>query len=139
VRHIAFAIVILALTGCGSVGVENEVEAQLMPEGIAKKVLAKYYGREWVNSPTGHYSQGFGRACGNNGFDPFPFDDINVMRVFNFGQTTIRLEKSNWLFVAIPCQLMAHEIRGQFSETDINDIVDALVSLGAKIDEVQRK
>ena len=109
-----------------------------MPKSVAKKVLAQYFGRKWVDNPVGFYAQGFGFLCGNNGWGALPFDEINVMRVVHLKATTIHLEKTNWLLAGIPCQIKNYVISGQFSEQDIGDITDALVSLGAQIKEVKK-
>lgn len=124
----------LILVGCGSVAVENQRDAALMPEPIAKKVLIKYFGEHWVAQPRGRYTQGFGKMCGNDGWGDLPLNEINVVRTFQDGKV-LMLTKTDWLKVAIPCTQLAYEVSGKFSRDDIKDIVDALVSLGAKIEQ----
>jgi hypothetical protein len=130
-RYIFTIIILLGLVGCGSVNVENKLEARLMPKPIAEKVLLKYFSSGWVKNPVGAYVHSF---CSDNGLGPMPFREINSIRVFNYGATTIQVEKFGWL----PCYYMKADLKGNFSEQDIRDIVDALVSLGAKIDEIKR-
>jgi hypothetical protein len=124
---------LFVLVGCGSVPLENKRDAALMPEPVAKRVLVRHLGEAWVNNPHGRYSQGFGQLCGNNGWGPLPFNEINVVRVFQDGQL-LMLTKTDWLKVAIPCTQMIYEVKGNFNKEDVKDIVDALVSLGAKIE-----
>jgi hypothetical protein len=140
-RRLAILVTVLAMAGCGSTGVKNKVDAQLMPESVAKKeIIAKYFGRAWAENPTGRYQQGFAALCGENARGPMPYEDINVLRYFEWSKTkhSISVEKVNWFLMTIPCQIMAHKISGTFTKVEVNDIVDALVSLGAKIDEVKR-
>jgi hypothetical protein len=131
-RYAVILLLSLLLAGCGSTGVKNKLEAQLMPETIAKKkVLARYFGEEWVNNPVGRYTQGFGSLCGDNGWGPMPINEITTVRQF---PGRLMLDNVNWLLVGIPCQIQAYTIQRALSEQDVDDIVDALVSLGAKID-----
>jgi hypothetical protein len=128
------ALMCICVVACGSVPVENRRDATLMPEPIAKKVLIKHLGQNWVDNPRARYSQGFGHLCGDDGWGSLPLHEVNVVRVFQGGQV-LMITKTNWLTVAVPCTQMIYEVRGNFSKQDIRDIVDALVSLGAKIEE----
>ncbi len=127
-------LVLSFVAGCGAIPVDSKRDAILMPEKIAKQILAKHLGQEWVNNPRGRYSQGFGQLCGDGGWGPLPLTEVNVVRIFQNGQL-LMITKTDWLKVAIPCTQMIYEVRGNFSKEDVKDIVDALVSLGAKIKE----
>lgn len=138
----------LLLTGCGAVGVKNKLEAQLMPETIAKKkVLARYFGEDWANNPKIYlFADGFQMFCKANEATPIKYSDINVLRYFKLneligstGKDEIRVQKMNWLLVAVPCKNGNYTIEGNYTEQDVADIVDALTSLGATIDEVKRQ
>jgi hypothetical protein len=133
-KFLAIVFIAFVLAGCGSIQLESKRDALLMPEPIAKRILIKYFGEEWVKDPRGRYSQGFGNLCGNGGWGSLPFQDINVVRVFQNGQV-ILLTKTNWWTVGIPCTQMIYEVKGNFNKEDVKDIVDALASLGAMIDE----
>lgn len=132
-KVLASALVLATLVGCGSIGVESKRDAVLMPEPVAKKILVKHFGQEWVDSPRARYSQGFGQLCGDNGWGPLPLKEVNVVRVFKNGQL-LMITKTDWFGVAIPCTQMVYEVRGSFTKQDVKDIVDALVSLGANIE-----
>lgn len=136
---IVFAFLTIFFSGCSSVGVQNTREAKLMPKPVAEKILAKYFGEAWVKNPRGFYSQGFGSLCGDNGWGSLPYSEINILRSFS-GSKLVRLEKTNWALAGIPCQLMAYQISltQPISQSDLEDIADALVSLGAKIDEISK-
>lgn len=137
-RYIASLLVLMLLAVSGCAGVQNKVEAQLMPEAIAKKkIIARHFGQRWADNPTGVYAQGFGFLCGKNGKGPMPYNEI--MRVLPFLPNTIFVESGSLLLMGVPCQLKRHVVAGHFSQQDIDDIVDALVSLGADIDEVKRE
>ena len=133
-----FIIVTIALiAGCGSVPVENRREALLMPQPVAETILIKYFGRDWVINPRGRYTQGFGQLCGDRGYGKLPYSEINVIRSFPRSRE-LWVTKTNWLTVGIPCTQLVHTIQGDFSSDDVNDIVDALVSLGARIEQRPR-
>jgi hypothetical protein len=106
-----------------------------MPDEIAIQVLRKHLGAAWVANPTGRYVQGAIQLCGENGRGNLPPKEITAVRQFE-NPSRLLLEKSDWR--AFPCSMLAHEVMGQFGRNDVDDIVDALVSLGAKIDEVKR-
>lgn len=120
--------------GCGSVSVDSKREALLMPEPIAKRVLEKHLGVAWVKRPRGRYIQGFGQFCGDQGYGDLPFSEINVVRSFP-DLNVLAITKTNWLTAGIPCTQLSHEVNGYFSPEDVKDIIDALVSLGAKIEQ----
>lgn len=136
-KSIILALTVVLLAGCGSVPVDSKQEASLMPEPIAKRVLVKHFGAAWVSSPRGRYVQGFGQFCGDKGYGDLLFSDINVVRSFPH-INTLQLTKTNWLTVGIPCTQLSHEVNGYFSPEDIKDIIDALVSLGARIEQRSR-
>ncbi len=137
-RYVTSLLLIMLLAVSGCAGVRNKVEAQLMPEAIAKKkIIARHLGQRWADNPTGVYAQGFGFLCGTNGMGPMPYSEI--MRVLPFLPNQIYIESGSLLLMGVPCQLKRHIVRGHFSQQDIDDIVDALVSLGADIDEVKKK
>lgn len=133
-KALFFVFSLLLLVGCGSVPVDSRREASLMPESIAKRVLVKHLGASWVANPRGRYVQGFGQFCGEDGHGDLPFADINVVRSFPH-VNTLMLTKTNWLTAGFPCTQLAHQVIGDFSAEDVKDIVDALVSLGARIDQ----
>ncbi len=108
-----------------------------MPEPIAKRLLVKHFGAAWVSSPRGRYVQGFGQFCGDSGYGDLPFSEINVVRSFPH-LNRLEITKTNWLTVGLPCTQLSHQVNGYFSPEDIKDIIDALVSLGARIDQRSR-
>jgi len=134
-RSVVYSFIAL-LAGCGSVPVDNTLEASLMPDLIARQILLKHLGWKWVSNPTGRYIQGFGKFCGEQGYGKLPFADINVVRSFPRSRT-LWITKTNWLTAGLPCTQLVHEVTGDFSPEDVKDIVNALVSLGAKIDQRQ--
>ena len=133
-RTLILGLMLSVFVGCGAIPVESKRDAVLMPEPIAKQVLIRHLGQQWVDNPRARYSQGFGQLCGDRGWGPLPLHEINVVRVFQDGKL-LMLTKTNWLNVAIPCTQMIYEVRGNFTKDTVRDIVDALVSLGAKIEE----
>ena len=133
-KRLALIFLAALLASCGSVPVENRNDALLMPEPVAKALLVKYLGASWVNNPHGRYIQGGGRICGTQGYGSLPFKEINVVRFFPRNRELL-ITKTNWLTVAIPCTQLVHTVNGDFSSEEVKDIVDALVSLGATIDQ----
>jgi hypothetical protein len=131
-KNLVSVLTLTFAVGCGSISVESRRDAILMPAPVAKKILAKYLGQEWVDNPRARFSQGFGQLCGDNGWGPLPLNEVNVVRVFQDGQI-LMITKTNWLTVAVPCTQMVYEVRGKFTKEDVKDVVDALVSLGAKV------
>jgi hypothetical protein len=147
-RGIVIAILMFINVGCaGFANVNNKIEAQLMPEVIAKKVLIKYFGERWVYNPHGfHNPWGFENLAYCDGSEKeLPFREITAMGVQEDGKIVVL---QNDVGVGAFFSTLARQctIRGivfrysnQLTEQDLDDIVDALVSLGAKIDEVKRE
>lgn len=139
VKYLLIFLVAL-ITGCGMQNVKNSREARLMPEEVARTVLVKYFGTDWVNNPTALAIHG--------GFcrDTYPFPISSIQQVQNVKWSNNVISLMNWTFPAginpYPCGSVAVyrlEQKVPFTDDDINDIADALVSLGAKIKEVKRE
>jgi hypothetical protein len=138
-KFLSFALMLLVLTGCGMAQVKDKREARLMPEEVAKKVLSKYFGSDWVEHPYGisiHTS-----VCSGN--YPMPIPSIEVVQNVEWNKNAINV--MNWTLPAgmnpFPCRsVLSKSVQraAPFTDEEINDIVDALVSLGAKIKEVKR-
>lgn len=143
-RNLIFCISIVLLLSCGMQNVKNQREARLMPETIAKDILAKYFGRAWVDSPEGKALHQ-GMCPGNY---PMPFDTIEQIQVAPWGNNQGKmLSVHNWtlglksMLPPLPCGSVSTyrtTIDTKLTDQDIDDIVDAFVSLGAKIKEVKR-
>ncbi len=134
-RKITFVLMMTLLAGCGSVGVKNKTEAQLMPESVAKRVLKRYFSEDWVENPYGYFVSGH-KWCGDSGRGNVAYSDISTLRVFDGKRIHVEMG-SNLLVAAIPCTNLWiwFDYDLPLSEQDIADIVDALVSLGSNIDQ----
>lgn len=139
-RVLIWLLISSILIGCSSVKVQNTREAKLMPEKVAKEVLAKYFSSNWVSYPSGN-SPGIGCP----GDYPMPFEKIKYAEVIKIGQESI-LNLRTWTFLPwshYPCGVTVRtklvKNSPPLSEDDVNDIADALVSLGAQIREIERK
>ncbi len=137
IRFFFILPIILIFSACNEVAVDSRRAAQLMPQPVAKNILLKHFSADWVENPYGHYVQG-GRLCGDNGRGELPFRSITKIQVhrdiFN-GRNRIIIRNQNVLLAFVPCAQVAAQLEGYFSSGDIRDIVDALVSLGAQIEE----
>ena len=126
---IQISLLTILLSGC--VSVRNIDEAKLMPESVAKTILAKYSSNSWVNNPVGKEND----HCSSGPFKPFPFTSIaRVMlpgRIDGIKNNEIVLADDSWI-----CPIMI-KLRSPtpFTEDELNDVLDALVSLGAKLSE----
>jgi hypothetical protein len=139
-KILCISILAIIISGCGMQNVKNTREARLMPEEVARSVLVKYFGKDWVNNPTARAVHG--------GFckDTYSFPISGIQQVQNVKWSNNIISLMNWTFPAglnpYPCGSVAIyrvEQNAPFTDDDINDIVDALVSLGAKIKEVKRE
>lgn len=43
--------IIIALSGCRSVALVDRSSSLVMPDQVARKILAKYFGEEWLDAP----------------------------------------------------------------------------------------
>lgn len=146
IKYLIFFLLVL-LTGCGLAGVrdvKNVREAKLMPEEVAKKVLNPYFGESWVLNPRGHELLGW---CDTEYY--LPYTSIKQIVVSKYGSNINKLiTVSNWSINQISAFLPRFcgvtisyrvELNTPLTEDQINDILDAFVSLGAKIKEVKRE
>ena len=123
-------ICFVGISGCAT-PVKNKREARLMPEDVAKSILSKYLGSYWVSNPVGQTMM----VIGCSGNYPMQFSDINRVQV-SLNRSQLMVSKWNWVYY--PCGNHIHFFASQIkplSDDEINDVVDALVSLGANIPE----
>ncbi|MDO8767757.1 MAG: hypothetical protein Q7K57_03455 [Burkholderiaceae bacterium] len=50
-RLVSIFIIPLVLSGCASVVFVDRSNSLVMPDHVARKILVKYFGREWVENP----------------------------------------------------------------------------------------
>lgn len=126
-------ILILALVFSGCATVQNAREAKLMPAAVAKSILEKYAGKAWVENPTGAATSGY---CTHEQ-QSLPFYEINKANVPIFAKNTfIVWNTKKWCLIM---HVIGPVRDTPLSEDELNDIVDALVSLGAKLSEAKRE
>lgn len=100
---------------------------------IATQVLNRYFGTAWVADPHGQYNAIGGSVCGENGREEMPIDTINIVRVmYHDGYPHIVLERIRWHLAWGPCGQQTMSFRGDFSQNDLDQIANALITLGAK-------
>ncbi len=130
----------MIIGGCSSVGVQTTREAKLMPAKVAKQVLAKYFGDMWVENPTGTHLEGplNNMICGKGQY-PMPFNTITSLLVSKSGHK-IHIAKRLAPYPKCGEQIwvVVERVDG-FTQEDLDDIADALVSLGAQIKEIEYK
>ena len=137
------SILLVALTllfGCTSVAVKNTREAKLMPEKVAKEVLGKYLGYDWAANPTG---KALGMYCGRDDY-PLPFNAIKQVLYIHVGSaSTLDIRTFHGMALGFTCgsEIDKKIVKNNppFSEDELDDITDALVSLGAQIKEIEYK
>lgn len=128
-KSIFVVLLILILAGCAAV--QNTREAKLMPEEVAKKILIKFAGEEWVNNPYGYYG-------GSNTSKKVSMPYSKIVQVDILIPSMLRLRRSKvQMWDSTEYRLMKPD-NSRFSEQEINDIVDALVSLGANLPEAKK-
>ncbi len=139
-KVVIFLLMLLQVVGCSVVHVKNAREAKLMPESVARNILSRYLNADWVNNPTG-------MAIHQNvcpGTYPMPIESIKHVTEFHGRQMgQIWLENWDWPYWnAFPCGSKSRMIikrDSAFSEDELNEIADALVSLGAKLEGIEHK
>lgn len=133
------AIAVL-MNGCAPVQVQNARESKLMPDKVAKEVLSKYFGNAWVENPIG---KGLGMRCSHDDY-PMPYKSIKGLLFIHVGDaSTLIIRTFNGMALGFTCgdevQTKAVKNYPAFSDEEVNDIADALVSLGAQIKEIEHK
>lgn len=125
------------LVACTS-NVKNTREAKLMPAEVAKKILNKFAESGWTSNP-------WGTTVGN------PFFCRPTRVALKLSETTKAVVSINGKMISvmkhasvsgISCDsnvMYQFKADRQFTEQEIDDVVDALVSLGAKIPEITRE
>jgi hypothetical protein len=150
-RAIVLAASFFVLFGC-AVPVQNAHEAKLMPEEVARKILSGYFGAGWASQPYGYANQAsLFQAIGCKGEYPMPFDTIKVLDAVNAingksGSIWVRRFNPHGLgivgmIISSCAEVATYQVSrpSPFSREELNDISDALYSLGAKLDAVNLK
>jgi hypothetical protein len=111
-----------------------------MPEEIAKQVLGKYFGPAWVANPTGtHFGTIPALKCGRDTPYPMSIRSLTYLQVAQAGGGKV-LTVYRQFSPSLTCgEQVRYTIRRDvpYSQEEINDMVDAFVSLGAQIKEMR--
>jgi hypothetical protein len=126
----------LMLAACFQ-AVQNKRDAILMPEAVAKSILEKYVDADWVNDPYGRH------ICrvlkGRDGTFSMPYSTITAVNNPPLAQFVLQISQSKLIGFGFGCVIFVKPDRSKWNQDEINDITDALVSLGAPLDEIQKK
>jgi len=99
----------------------------------ALAVLNYYFGDEWVSEPYGTYTSLGGQICGDGGVEDMPFESINQLLVVYYqGKPQIQMNSVNWLLAWGPCGGKSKNFAANFSQLDVDQIAQALKTLGAR-------
>lgn len=99
----------------------------------ALAILNFYFGEEWVSEPYGTYLGLTGQICGDRGVEAMPFESINQLSVIYYqGKPQISMRSVDWLLAWGPCGMKVHGFEGRFSQLDVDQIAQALKTLGAR-------
>jgi hypothetical protein len=128
--HIMFIALLVIISGC-AVAPERHREARLMPEKVAAEIIAKSAGSDWVKNPTGVATLANHPFCGDHKKYPMPFKSMfiswsTIDKYVAVGST----ESEGATFVC------GSQIAYFFKYSSIDqreDLLDALISMGAKI------
>ncbi len=135
-NRLVIVIFSLTLVACFQ-AVQNKRDAILMPEAVAKSILSKYVDPDWVNDP---YARHICRVpSGRDGTFPMPYSTIAVVNNPPLTPSVLQVSQSKYIGFGFGCIALVKPDRSKWSQEEINDITDALVSLGAPLDEVQKK
>jgi hypothetical protein len=133
---------IAGLTGCYSASV-NVNQAELMPESVARAVVAKYAGADWAEHP---YLTSGSPACDNAKKLPIAFGDIKrvdyddrrvIITNSTFaGETYAIIPLVNMLMVTsiLLCSTGHYNVY-DISEKEAGELATAITSLGARLSD----
>lgn len=141
IRWFIFILLIpIILSGCASVVSVDRQNSLVMPDHVAKKILAKYFGEEWVDKP--YLNNVSNLFCKNSEKISIKFS--NIVHVA-YNDSFI----GSWIFLSDNLQPagVAPPLWQQFdcshydwrlkvrvsNESDAKQITEALISLGAPI------
>ncbi len=122
--------------GC-SVAPERHREARLMPPEVAITIVSKFMGPEWVSSPYGfpgaYWESKMRWMCDDwNKRYVMPYSDMRI-----YWETTLQSRKvhveSATQRVGFGCGTLVYVRIIVATEEEQDDLVDALISLGAKV------
>jgi len=133
-RLICIFLIPLVISGCASVVFVDSSNSLVMPDSVARKILAKYFGEEWVQSP---YLEPVTHRFCNLKRVPVSFYDIKSVRY----ESTF---KDLYLFdngagqhpIGHPfdCGYDGKRLSvGISNESDVQQITEALIAMGVPI------
>ena len=132
-RWLIFILLIpITLSGCASVVFVDRSNSLVMPDHVARKILAKYFGEEWVQSP---YLEPVTNVLCNLVKVPVNFSDIkNVRYESTFKKLYLFDKGGGQLGHQFDCGYDAKRLSiGISNESDVQQITEALIALGVPI------
>lgn len=117
------------LFGCPTIQVADQKTAALVPENVAKSILAKHAPSQWINSPYVFKEN----ICGGERV-PINYGDLGSVQY---------VEPDNLLLVLVPRSKIPGACVGLIAvrgvqSTDVDEFVTALNSMGSEIKRVVR-
>lgn len=134
-RLICIFIIPLVLSGCASVVFVDRSNSLVMPDHVARKILAKYFGDEWVENP--YLNTVTNPFCKSEKVSVKFSNIVNVRYNDNFIGAWVHLYDNLRPAARTPAFDCSHydlrlDVRVQ-NEADAIQITEALIALGAPI------
>jgi hypothetical protein len=126
-RLAAIAVLFGVLSAC-AVSQERKREARLMPEKVIQQIIGRYVGIGWARSPTARAHLPIHPLCNDKKVYPMPYSTMQVVWDPWFVEVWgDQHEVGFWCFYRTWVRFNVSDTQGR------DDLIDALVSLGAKI------
>ena len=132
---ICIAIIPLVLSGCANVMLVDRSNSLVMPDHVARKILAKYFGDEWVENP---YLNTMTNPFCKSVKVPVKFSEIKMVSYLPGPMHNVVALYDNYLLNLRPPLFSCDVLQKQYSvkvsnESDAQQITEALIALGTPI------
>jgi hypothetical protein len=131
-KTLIFLLFTFLTVSCGFQNVQNVREAKLMPNDVATHIIRKHFGDSWFVNPVGNLpGPGMQALCGGKQF-PMPINSITEFQSSSKNQITVIKDRK-----AFTCGFLMYTVKRDtpYTQEELDDIMDALVSLGSKIQQ----